>query len=239
MPATPRHTDAVLDRPRKLTLSWAAVFLALFGALAWAVTGERTPLGRVDDLGRRLEDWADEHDTLRAVLRFIEVWFNTVPVLAATLVVALLLVARGHRRAGIYAMLVVVSTWLITTWVKIAVGRGRPEWQDTVGLVDSRSYPSGHTSSNAALMIVLGVLVAMLVRRSQVRRLVYVLVALEVLMIWADRILLGRHFPTDVIGGTALAAGVALFWMAFFSPLPRSHAAHASRCTRRCPATGS
>ena len=56
-------------------------------------------------------------------------------------------------------MLVVVSTWLITTWVKIAVGRGRPEWQDTVGLVDSRSYPSGHTSSNAALMIVLGVLV--------------------------------------------------------------------------------
>ncbi len=236
-PPRPGILTPVLDRPPKLTLSWAAVFLALFGALAWAVTGERTPLGRVDDLGRMLEDWADEHDTLRAVLRFIEVWFNQVPVLVATLVIALLLVTRRHRRAAIYAVLVVFSTWLVTTMVKIAVGRGRPEWQDTVGLVDSRSYPSGHTSANASLMIVLCVLVAMLVRRSQIRRLVYVLAGLEVVMIWADRILLGRHFPTDVIGGTALAAGLALFWMAFFSPLPRSHAAHAEPLHEAVPSS--
>ena len=39
--------------------------------------------------------------------------------------------------------------------------------------------------------------------------------------------MLGRHFPTDVMGGTFLAIGMALFWLAVFSPLPRSHAAHA------------
>jgi YegS/Rv2252/BmrU family lipid kinase len=59
------------------------------------------------------------------------------------------------------------------------------------------------------------------------RRLVYSLLALEVLLIWGDRLLLGRHFPTDVIGGTALAVGLALFWMAVYTPLPRSHAARA------------
>ncbi len=76
-------------------------------------------------------------------------------------------------------------------------------------------------------MAVLCVLAAMLIRRSQVRRLVYVLAALEVLLIWADRVMLGRHFPTDVIGGTLLAVGMALFWLALFNPLPRSHAAKA------------
>ena len=49
----------VLDRPRKITLAWAALFLGLSALLALAVTGERTPLGPLDDLGRQLEDWAD------------------------------------------------------------------------------------------------------------------------------------------------------------------------------------
>ena len=218
----------MLDRPRVLTLSWAALCLALFGGLTWAVTGERAPLGFVDDYGRSLEGWAKDHDALVSVLRFVEVWFNTGPVAAATLVVAGLLVLRRHRRAAVYAVLVVYSTWAVTTWVKISVGRARPEWQERLDLVTSRSFPSGHTSSNAALMIVLCVLAGMLVRRSQVRRLIYALCMLEVLLIWADRVMLGRHFPTDVIGGTLLALGVALFWLALFNPLPRSHAAKAA-----------
>ena len=94
----------MLDRPRNITLSWAALFLAIFGGLAWAVTQERAPLGALDDLGRRLEDWADEHDTLREVLRFVEVWFNTLPLAVATLVLVVLLLVRGHRRAAIYAV---------------------------------------------------------------------------------------------------------------------------------------
>jgi YegS/Rv2252/BmrU family lipid kinase len=217
----------VLDRPRVITLSWAALCLALFAGLAWAVTGDRAPLGAVDDWGRRLEDWTDDQDSLRAVLRFVEIWFNTGPVLVATAVVVVLMLLRGHRRAAMYAALVVLSTWGLTTWVKLAVARDRPEWQDSFDRVISRSFPSGHTSTNAALMAVLCVLAAMLVRRSQVRRLVYVLAGLEVLLIWADRVMLGRHYPTDVIGGTLLAVGMALFWLALFSPLPRSHAAKA------------
>ncbi len=174
-----------------------------------------------------MERWTDDHDSLRSVLRFVEVWFNTGPVLVATAVVVVLMLVRGHRRAAMYAALVVLSTWGLTTWVKLAVARDRPVWQNDLDRVLSRSYPSGHTSTNAALMAVLCVLAAMLIRRSQVRRLVYVLAGLEVLLIWADRVMLGRHFPTDVIGGTLLAVGMALFWLALFNPLPRSHAAKA------------
>ena len=39
-----------------------------------------------------------------------------------------------------------------------------------------------------------------------------------------DRILLGRHYPTDTIGGTLIGAACAIAWLAIYSPLPRSHA---------------
>jgi len=218
----------VLDRPRVISLSWAALCLALFGGLAWAVTGERTPLDPLDRNGRRLEDWADAHDGLHGVLKFVEVAFNTGPVMIATLVVAVFLVARGQRRAATYAILVVLSTWLLTNFVKASTGRVRPEWQDPLDIVaNSRSFPSGHSSLNAALMAVVCVLASMFIRRSTLRRLVYGVAALEVVLIWADRVLLGRHFPTDVLGGTLLGVCLALLWLALFNPLPRSHAANA------------
>ncbi len=217
----------MLDRPRVITLWWAAAFLAVFGVLGVAVSRDRSPLGDMDDLGRRVEDWADEHAALIDVLRAVETWFNTLTVLVATLVVAVLLVVRGHRRAAIYSLLVVLTTWVVTSSVKALIGRSRPEWQDSLDMLQSRSYPSGHTSMNTALMAVLCVLALMVLRRSSMRRAVYVFAVAEVLLIWADRLLLGRHFPTDVVGGTTLGVGLAIFWMAVFSPLPRSHAAYA------------
>ena len=131
-----------------------------------------------------------------------------------------------------------VSTYLVTTLVKASIGRTRPEWQDPIDIVQSRSYPSGHTSLNAALMAVdlrpgPDVRPALEHAAGRVRR----WPALEVLLIWADRVLLGRHFPTDVLGGTVLAIGIALFWLAVYSPLPRSHAAHAEPLHEAVPSS--
>ncbi len=79
--APPRHNPArARPPPQVITLSWAALSLALFGLLAWAVTRDRSPLDRLDELGRRAEDWADDHETLQHVLRLVEIGFNTIPV---------------------------------------------------------------------------------------------------------------------------------------------------------------
>ena len=47
-------------------------------------------------------------------------------------------------------------------------------------------------------------------------------------VLWAivclDRVLLGRHFPTDVIAGTMLGVGMVLIWMVVIDPWPRAHA---------------
>jgi YegS/Rv2252/BmrU family lipid kinase len=225
----------VLDRPRVISLSWAALCLTLFAVLAVAVSQERAPLDRLDRLGDRASTEAHGNGALIGFLRFVEDAFNTIPIVIVTVVVAGLLLARGHRRAAGYTVLVVASTWLVTTLVKIGIGRVRPEWQDPVEIVSSRSYPSGHTTSTTALMGVVCVLALMFVRRANLRRAIYAGAALVVLLIWADRILLGRHFPTDVIGGTLLALGMVLLWLAVFSPLPRSHAAKAEPLIEAVP----
>ena len=76
----------------------------------------------------------------------------------------------------------------------------------------------------AAMACILVLLTLMLVRRQNFRRIAYIGIALLVVAVSLDRILLGRHYPTDTVGGTLLGAAVAIAWLAVYSPLPRSHA---------------
>jgi YegS/Rv2252/BmrU family lipid kinase len=225
----------VLDRPRPWILAWAGLCAVLFVVLGLVTGFSRAPLGGFDDLGRTAEHWARDHDGLVRVLRWIEDGFDTIGITILTLLLAVPLWLRRHRRAAIYTVLVVLSTVLLYTWVKILYGRDRPTWQDPLGQLSSKSFPSGHAGSTAALAGVVIVLTFMLVRRSSLRRLIYTATVLVVLVVGLDRVLLGRHFPTDVIGGWLLGAALTLLLLAVYSPLPRSHAESAEPLTESVP----
>ncbi|MEO5662434.1 MAG: YegS/Rv2252/BmrU family lipid kinase [Nocardioides sp.] len=215
----------MLDRPRSVALIWAAVLATLFGVLAFVVTQiKRYPLVGLDDWGRDAEDWADDHATLLDLLRVIEHGFGTIGMTVITVVVAGGLLLSKQRRAAIYTVLVMGSISLITTGLKVWLGRDRPDWQDPTHLLRTNSFPSGHASSMAALAAILVLLTVMLVRRQNFRRALYTVIVLLVVVVSLDRILLGRHFPTDTIGGTLIGAACAIAWIAVFNPLPRSHA---------------
>jgi YegS/Rv2252/BmrU family lipid kinase len=55
------------------------------------------------------------------------------------------------------------------------------------------------------------------------------------LVVGSDRVLLVRHYPTDVIGGWLLGAFVVLLFLSVYSPLPRSHAESAEPLTEAVP----
>ncbi len=225
----------MLDRPRPLILAWAGVCAAAFGLLAFLVHLSRAPLGGFDDLGRTAEHWARDHDGLVQLLLWIETGFATIGILVLTLLLVVPLWLRKHRRAATYVALVVVTDWLLYSWIKVLYGRARPQWQDPTGQLKSQSFPSGHSASTAALAGVVIVLALMLVRRSNLRRLVCAAAVLVALVVGADRVLLGRHYPTDVVAGWLLATCVVLFWLAVYSPLPRSHAVTAVPLTESVP----
>jgi YegS/Rv2252/BmrU family lipid kinase len=118
-------------------------------------------------------------------------------------------------------------TALLTTATKLLLSRDRPDWQHAMEELTTKSYPSGHASSTAALAGVLVVLAWVFLRRASMRRAVLVSVTGLWLLVCLDRVLLGRHYPTDVIGGSLLGFGVVLLVLAFWPPEPRGHAVKA------------
>lgn len=214
------------SRNRSLTL--AGVCLLGFAGLGWAVTGDRAPLDTFDVEGRRLEDWADGSPLFLDALRWVEHLFGTLGMTVLTVVLVLGLLLRRQRWAALLALVVMVATSLATSGLKVWLGRDRPEWQGAdFSPLSSYSFPSGHASSTAAYACLLVTLLVLFVRRASLRRLGITLAVAWWLAVCLDRVLLGRHYPTDVIAGSLLAVGIFALALAVIDPRPRSTAAHA------------
>lgn len=214
----------MLDRPRNVVLGWAVACFALFGLLTTAVMAGWHPLVRLDHRGESARAWAVDDQVLHHALRAVEIAFGTWAMTAYTVVLVVLLF-RKHRRASYFTAGVMIVTSLSTTLLKLLVGRDRPSWQHPEALLHNGAFPSGHASAITALGGIVVVLVSMLVRKRSMRRLAYAGVVLVIALVWADRVLLGRHYPSDVLGGGLLGAGVLLLAIALYNPLPRSHSA--------------
>ncbi|KAA1428101.1 YegS/Rv2252/BmrU family lipid kinase [Nocardioides antri] len=144
---------------------------------------------------------------------------------------------KHHRRAATLIVAVMTATIALTHGLKLLIDRDRPMWQNDLGLLDTRAFPSGHASQTTAIAGLCLVLAVMLVRRSNIRRLIGLGLTVVVLVVFLDRVLLGRHYWTDVVGGGLLGAGLVLLGVALYSPLPRSHALKSLPLPQALPST--
>ena len=220
----PAYSRLVKDRSQARLLTWAVALLALLAGLGILVVQDRAPLGTLDDLGRSAEDWADGYGWLVEGLRWLELLTATIGMTVATLVLAAVLLLRKQPRAALFAGVVMLATSLMTSGLKALFARGRPDWQDAVDLLSTQSFPSGHASSIAAFTGILLVLSTQFVRRSSMRRTIVLVLVGVWLLVCLDRVLLGRHFPTDVVGGSLLGGALVLIGVALIDPEPRGHA---------------
>ncbi|HWJ81767.1 MAG TPA: diacylglycerol kinase family protein [Nocardioides sp.] len=228
----------MLDRPRVIQLSWALLCFVLFGALTAVVLADPAWLVDLDAKARPAAEWAADQHWLRMPLEVVEAALNTLPMAVYTVLLSLLLVLRGHRRAAVLTAGVMVATYGATQGLKHLVDRDRPVWQDAARFLDTHSFPSGHASQSAALGGLAVLLAIMLIRKAALRRVVYVAAVLVTLAACLDRVLLGRHFPSDVVGGVLLGVGTVLLGLALYSPLPRSHALGAAPLPQAFPVRG-
>lgn len=146
---------------------------------------------------------------LNEMMRDVTALGSTIVMLMVTLAVIAFLRLTEKRRAALWVFAAVMGGAVISTALKYAFNRPRPDIMlDTA--IYSASFPSGHAMMSAVVYLTLGALIA----RTQQDRLlrVYIIVfsVFLALIIGISRIYLGVHWPTDVLAGWALGAGWAM-----------------------------
>lgn len=130
-----------------------------------------------------------------------------VPLIVLATILGMLWVA-GHRdKAGAYFLLaVVIGGTILMIVLKEVFERDRPDVAASYLDVTSYSYPSGHSMLSAFYPAV----AIVFLRQEEVPRLhrlyLYVAIGLS-LLIGISRVILGAHYPTDVLAGWAVGFG--------------------------------
>lgn len=111
----------------------------------------------------------------------------------------------GGRRPALAIVAAVLFANIASSLLKAAFDRPRPDLIAHLDHVSSASYPSGHATSAAALYLTLALLAPV-----QWRRATWTLAVLMIGFTGLSRIMLGVHWPSDIVGGTLLGAAFAL-----------------------------
>ncbi len=201
-------------RPRRRALLRAAAFGLAFtvpvAVLAYLVRAQVHAVVRFDEAAiRAATDVTRAHPALQQALlvwqdAFQARWLN----LAATLVCVWVWRRHGLTTRALWAFLTIMAAWALQLGAKGLVQRARPVVEDAVAHAPGSSFPSGHATNTAAVALTLTLLLWPLLGRPG--RVVVALVAATcTVLTGVDRVLLGVHYPSDVVAGFALGTALA------------------------------
>lgn len=115
---------------------------------------------------------------------------------------------RHRLRLGLTVVAVAAVGIALRQGLVQAIGRARPPRSDWAATAAGFSFPSGHSTSAALAAGLLGIIVWHTVRSRLVRVLTTAFCIAYALAVGLTRAYLGVHWPTDVLGGWALATVV-------------------------------
>jgi len=142
-------------------------------------------------------------------------------------VVALLLLRRAWPTA-LWVSVAVLGIGPLTSLLKELFGRIRPDFDEGGARLDTLSYPSGH-SSGIATLVVVALLLLWPLLSVRGRRWFLVLGVALVVLVGLTRMWLGVHFLSDVLGGWSLGAAWSLLVACLLRGLPGERAALSER----------
>lgn len=133
-----------------------------------------------------------------------------------TLIASLYLLFRRQWTAALLLIAIVIGERLLVDLLKDWIGRPRPE---VAHLPASLAYPSGHAANSMTAYLA----IAAIAFSPSVRRTAAWLAAALSVLIGLTRILIGVHWPSDVVGGWVLgllAVGLAFIIGEWSGTLP-------------------
>ena len=195
--------------------------LALWTSLTVAVT----EFSSVDHLDAVASEDAQERMTNQSTswAEHIANLASTRVALAVTIVGAIALLFRRHWHAAIALAFVFPITQGAVQIVKLVIERPRPAANAAMTDAQGFSFPSAHSATSVAVYATIAFILVRASRHGHSRVAIATLAAALVLAVGLSRVLLGAHYPTDVLAGWTVGALVAsLCWLAAARiPLPR------------------
>jgi len=206
-----------LDRQELLILAGSAAVLALvwiFATLADEVSEGDT---------RQFDEWVlsalrdPANPQVVRGPRWLQLGAEDITALGGPTVLGLTVLAvtgylflHGLYRNGMFIFVASVGGWVLNWSLKMAFARARPSIVPHLREVLSSSFPSGHALTSAAVYLTLG---ALLMRIAEGRLAKYYCMAMAMLvtgLVGCSRVLLGVHYPTDVLAGWVIGMSWAL-----------------------------
>lgn len=127
---------------------------------------------------------------------------------AAVVAIALALLWRPHRRWAQWLLWSSVVGFGLQNLVKELVGRERPGWSESAFHPLTASFPSGHAMSGITSWVVLGVILLIAPVGGRLPRVVGAMALAVGILMGPSRLVLGVHWPTDILGGWLLGGAV-------------------------------
>jgi membrane-associated phospholipid phosphatase len=192
----------------RLLLGAAAGFVTAgpLTAVVLLIRGGWGPLRRLDhDVAQRLHDAVAPRPGLVRALDVIAVVAQPYVFRAAVAALVAVLVWRRAYRLAWWAGVTMIAGSLLGFLLKLVVARVRPNLPDALAHASGYSFPSGHALNSAVgVAVLLGVTLPLLKRR-RTKLAAYLGAGAAVLLVGFDRIALGVHYTSDVVGGWLIA----------------------------------
>ena len=134
---------------------------------------------------------------------------TTVLSLMTVLAISYLLL-QGKPKIATAVFVSIAGGTLISTLLKDAFARPRPDIVAHLVDVSSLSFPSGHAMMSAVTYLTLGALLASAHRDGKTRTFILVAAVLLTVLVGVSRVYLGVHYPTDVLAGWSAGASWAI-----------------------------
>lgn len=207
-------------RPGSGRLVAAAACLAGFVALALSVT-RSMPLAAAD-VAVQQAIISHRSPGLTTAFHAFTTIGTLLLVVGAALTGVLILFRRTRSWVAPTVLAAGVSLSALTiALVKIGVARARPGPDDRIGPAAlDFAFPSGHTRNGTATLWLVAVLVCATLPGSVPRTLALTCAGVLSAGIGFSRVYLGYHWPSDVVGGWALAATITCMASYAFETLP-------------------
>ena len=126
----------------------------------------------------------------------------------AVVVIAVALLWRPHRLWAQWLMWSAIVGFALQNIVKELVGRERPGWSESAFHPLTASFPSVHAMSGITTWAVLGVILLVAPVGGRLPRIVGVIALAVGVLMGPSRLVLGVHWPTDILGGWLLGGAV-------------------------------